>query len=990
MNLVLASAESIAFGRFRMLPRRRVLLADGEPIRLGGRAFDLLMVLIESPGSVVSKDDLMARVWPGRVVTEANLQTQILALRHAFGAERNLIRTVAGRGYQFTGEVRIVSSGLDKLVAAAPPAAGDAVVSPTNLPQPVSELIGREAEVEEISSLVRAGRLVTLVGAGGIGKTRLALAVARRLLPHFPDGVWLAEFSPLSDPGLVPAAIAAAVGIDLPGDEISAQGVAQALVGRRLLIVLDTCEHVIDAATLTAEAVLRAGSAASMIATSREPLRAEGEQLYPVPPLAVPAEDAQNLLEYGAVRLFVERARAAEPDLTLDRLRATTIAAICRRLDGIPLAIEMAATRLAALGLEELAKRLDDRFQLLTGGRRTALPRHQTLRATLDWSYELLPEPERVLLRRLAVFVGAFSLEAVGAIVASAEIVSPHVVDGISSLVAKSLVVAEVEAAIPRYRLLDTTRAYALEKLAESGERERLARRHAEYYRDLFERAQADLEMRPTAGWLGDDRRHKESPNSDGAESAKIDGTGGAPEAWKELHGPVINEVRAALDWAHSDRGDPTLAVDLTAAATFIWIHHLLIDECRERIEQAIALIAKGVVRRDTRRDMLLFAKLALSHMESTGDASKLDDAWSRVADLAEELDDNEYRVRGLWGLWVGRYFKRDFRGALQVATRLATLPDGVVAAADRFVGERVLGTTLHLLGDQTRARVHIENMLRGYVAPPGQVHIQRYLFDQHVAARTFYAQILWLQGFPDQAVAVGNRALDDAMALNHDFSFLYALVFGMCPLSLECGDFGVTEELITRMLQRAETFRPMRVWGQCYEGILRIRKSDTTSGLSLLQEGLKGFAKSGFQGQYLVFLGNLALGLFDAGAQRGAIATIDEALDYSEKDGDRWYVAELMRIKGELILRQNEPEAAVAAGALFKSSLDWSRKQNALSLELRTATSFARLLKQQGRGNEARELLEPIYLRFTEGFATKDLAEARSLLTGLGVTPAA
>jgi predicted ATPase len=181
-----------------------------------------------------------------------------------------------------------------------------------------------------------------------------------------------------------------------------------------------------------------------------------------------------------------------------------------------------------------------------------------------------------------------------------------------------------------------------------------------------------------------------------------------------------------------------------------------------------------------------------------------------------------------------------------------------------------------------------------------------------------------------------------------------------------------------------------MRVWGQCYEGILRIRKSDTTSGLSLLHEGLKGFAKSGFQGQYLVFLGNLALGLFDTGAQRGAIATIDEALDHSEKDDDRWYVAELMRIKGELILRQNEPEAAVVAGALFKSSLDWSRKQNALSWELRTATSFARLLKQQDRGSEARGLLEPIYLRFTEGFATKDLVEARSLLTGLGVTPAA
>jgi tetratricopeptide (TPR) repeat protein len=297
---------------------------------------------------------------------------------------------------------------------------------------------------------------------------------------------------------------------------------------------------------------------------------------------------------------------------------------------------------------------------------------------------------------------------------------------------------------------------------------------------------------------------------------------------------------------------------------------------------------------------------------------------------------------------------------------------------------------TLHILGDQTHARVHIENMLRGYVAPPGQLHIQRYHFDQQVAARTFYAQILWLQGFPDQALAAGNRALEDAMTLNHDFSVLYALVFGLCPLSLERGDYGVTEGEISRMLQRSDTFRPMRVWGQCYAGILGIRRADTTSGLSLIRDGLEGFAKSNFQNRYVFFLGNMALGLFNAGDRRGALVTIDEALDQSETNDDRWYVAELMRIKGELVLRQDEPGAAVSAGTLFRSSLDWSRKQNALSWELRTATSFARLMKRQGRADEARELLEPIYLRFTEGFATKDLVEARALLTSLGVTLAA
>jgi tetratricopeptide (TPR) repeat protein len=468
---------------------------------------------------------------------------------------------------------------------------------------------------------------------------------------------------------------------------------------------------------------------------------------------------------------------------------------------------------------------------------------------------------------------------------------------------------------------------------------------------------------------------------------AERDQTGGVTEA-REAKG-VIDEVRAALDWAYSDPGDLTLAVDLTAAAAPLWIRHFLMDECRERIEQAIALFGKEVCR-DARRDLQLFSSLAVAHLESTGNASKIDEAWSRAAELAEELNDSEYRIRSLWGLWLGRHFQGDYRGALQIAARFATLPEGAVDVADRFVGERIQGVTLHILGDQTRARVHIENMLRGYVAPPGQIHIQRYHFDQNVAARTFYSQVLWLLGFPDQAMAIGNRALDDAMKLNHDFSLIYALIFGVCPLTLECGDFDVTEELVSRMSQRSETFRPMRVWGQCYGGVLAIRKAETASGLSLLRDGLEGFAISNFQSRYVFLLGHLALGLFNAGDHRGALVTIDEALSQSESNDDRWYVAELLRIKGELVLRQNEPEAAASAEALFKSSFEWSRKQKALSWELRTAMSLARLMMQQGRGDEARVLLEPIYLRFTEGFATKDLVEARSLLMSLGVTSAA
>ena len=637
MDTASVAPAGIAFGRFLLLPHRRELLADGRPVKLGGRAFDVLMALIEAHGAVVSKNALMARVWPDRIVEENNLQWQISALRAAFGADRNLIRTVSGRGYQFTGKINAVSANPEAgagtaIVAAQPdtratrPDEGIPRGLPqTNLPEPVSELVGRDDVLGEILSLAAAHRLVTLTGAGGIGKTRLALAAARRLLPQFADGVWLAEFSPIADPGLVPVTVAAAIGLDLGGGAVTARRVSQALAGRQLVLVLDTCEHVIGAAAALAEAVLRAGGRLQLLATSREPLRAEGEWVYPVPPLAVPAEDVEDtddlLLRYGGVRLFVERLRAAEPHFAPDQRSAAMIAAICRRLDGIPLAIELAATRAAVLGVEEVAAHLDDRFRILTGGRRTALPRHQTLRATLDWSYELLSEPERVILRRLAVFAGVFRLEAASAVIASSEIAPAEVVDGIANLVAKSLVTGVAGSTVAHYRFLDTIRAYGLEKLVESGEREWLARRHAEHYRDLFERAEAEWETRPTVAWMAE-------------------------------YEAEIDNLRAALDWAFSPDGDAQIGIALTAAAVPFWMHLSLMEECRRRVEQALAALAT-VAEPDARQEMKLLAALGASRLYTRGGVPEVASAWTKALELAKSLGDPEYQKRSPLGLVV-------------------------------------------------------------------------------------------------------------------------------------------------------------------------------------------------------------------------------------------------------------------------------------------------------------------------------------------------
>src|SRR5712672_2475741 len=348
---------AIEFGRFSVLPHRRELLAESQPLELGGRAFDVLMVLIEASGAVVSKDALMHGVWPDRIVEENNLQAQISALRRAFGADRDLIRTIAGRGYQFTGEIRTVSAGPNAQASAGMPRPIPTPSRlPTNLPEPVSELIGRDVELDEILDLSASHRLVTLTGTGGIGKTRLGFEAARHLLPRFADGVWAIELAPLSDPELVAVTVATALGLELASGTASPVSVATTLRSKQLMLVLDNCEHVIDAAAGMAEALLRTNPAAHVIATSREPLRVEGEWIYPVPPRAVPTEGSPNCedpLRYGAVRLFVERARAAAPYFSPDARVVATIAGICRRLDGIPLAIELAASRAATLGIEE-------------------------------------------------------------------------------------------------------------------------------------------------------------------------------------------------------------------------------------------------------------------------------------------------------------------------------------------------------------------------------------------------------------------------------------------------------------------------------------------------------------------------------------------------------------------------------------------------------------------------------------------------------------
>src|SRR5882672_7793134 len=456
-----APPERYRFGPFELQPDKRRLLKDGETIALRPRAFDLLVALVDRAGHLVTKDELLDQVWPKMVVEEAALHVQVSALRKVLGADA--ITTVSGRGYQFTLPVTKGDGGANR-----------ASRSKHNLPYQLTSFIGREQEIAQLEELVTAHRLVTLTGAGGAGKTRLAIEVASRLIDAFPDGVWLVELAALSDPGLVPQAVAQALEVKEQPARPVMETLCDYLSSKKLLLVLDNVEHLLEACVHLVDEIVRRNPDITVFVTSRERLGMTGELTYRVPSLTVPvpgdnlAPDA--LLAYEGVRLFVERARLLRPDFSVTSENAVPLASICHRLDGIPLAIELAAPRLRSMSVDELSNRLDQRFALLTGGSSAALPRHRTLRSMLDWSYDLLAEREQAMLRRVAVFAGGWTLAAAEHVCAGDGVDASDVFEQLTSLVDKSVVVTDEHAGATRYRMLETVRQYAQDRLRDSGE----------------------------------------------------------------------------------------------------------------------------------------------------------------------------------------------------------------------------------------------------------------------------------------------------------------------------------------------------------------------------------------------------------------------------------------------------------------------------------------------------------------------------------------
>jgi len=931
------AGKILEFGRYKLVPGRRELLADGKPLQVGDRAFDVLLRLTEARGALVGKDDLLKAGWPGQIVEENVLHAQISALRKAFAAERDLIRTVSGQGYQLTAEVR----------AGLPAAFGES----STLQQWISELIGRDEQLQQVLDLLTRKRLVSLCGPGGIGKTRLAGEAARMLLERSAGKVCIAKLAPLSDPRLVPATVANALGLALAGGPVTPERIAAAIGAQPVVLVLDNCEHLIDACAQLAEALLQHTNAARLLATSREPLGADGEHVYRVPGLDFPEVNAAPdvALRSASVRLFLARVRESDPQFASDAAACSTISSICRRLDGIPLAIELAASRAAVLGIDALSSLLDDRFRILAGGRRTAMPRHQTLRATLDWSHDLLPEPERVILRRLAVFSGPVPLGLASRVVADVKLAHAEVAAGIGNLVSKSLVLRDT--ATGAYRLLETTRAYAREKLSAAGELDLVARRHAEQCRGLFDQAVLDWESLPTTQWLA------------------------AYQAY-------LDDLRAALDWAFAVKGEESGAIQLTVAAVPLWFHLSLIDECRARVEQALERMpAAGPVSED--RVMQLHAAHGWSLMYTTGPARETGVAWNTALQLAERLGSTDYRLRALWGLWAGSINNGQFTEALELARKFHQAAETSSDRADALVGERMMAQSLHFLGEQHEALVSIEHMLSHYDAPQRRSHVVRFQFDQRVTARITLSRVLWLRGKTDQALRNVETGIQEALSLSHSLSLGNVLAQAACPVTLLAGKLDLAERYIAMFMEQAaaNTLNVWRIYGRCFSGMLRIRRGDVAGGVLQLGEAVDELRQAKFVQYLTAFLLAQAEGLAEAQRVEQALLAIHEALARVEGTKERWCLAEALRIRGELALQIG---SQTEAESYFRQALKWAHAQGALSWELRAATSLARLYQTQGRPAPARAVLEPVLATFTEGLDSPDVTSSTALLRAL------
>jgi predicted ATPase len=711
------------------------------------------------------------------------------------------IGTIPGRGYCFVAPV----SRLQAAEARSEHSASDPRAA---LPARLTRMIGRSEAVDAICDTLLTSRFVTIVGPGGIGKTTVAICAGHHLLESFDGAVRFVDLGAITDPQLVPTMVSSAVGFVAHASDL-VPNLISFLQDKRLLIILDSCEHLIDAAARLAERLVTEAPGIHLLVTSREALRVEGEHVHQLLTLEIPPSgtdlDSAGALAFAAVQLFVERVTASGLRFELTDADAPAVAEICRSLDGIPLALELAAGRVNAYGVRGIAALLGDQFSRIANGRRTAVPRHQTLSATLDWSHQLLTAEERILFRRLAVFVGSFDFDAAESVAAFGELDRSTTLESLGNLVSKSLIAPDFSSSRSCYRLLDTTRTYAREKLVEAGEAHELSRRHALHYLRMLD------------------------PRSGGPEPAE----GGAAPSREHL-----GNIRAALAWCFDEEGDQEIGTSLAAAAAPLLVELSLLSECCRWSQRGIAALDEKT--RGTRREINLQAALGHSLMFTEGNSERVRRAFARGLELARALKEPLMEMRLLGGLHLFNERIGNYHGAVEFAERSEVVAKDLGQPAALAAAGSFLGLSQHLVGNHLAARPLLEASLAQEIASP-QAKTIHFGFDYANRSRITLARVLWLVGEADRATELAELTIADAARMRHPVTLCIALIWGI-TVSLWVGDEAGSEVKIARFAAHAKkhSLNPYNAVAIGYKGELCVQRGEGDLAVAHLQNALE------------------------------------------------------------------------------------------------------------------------------------------------------
>src|SRR5712671_4334446 len=798
-----AAYRKLKFGPFELSIGERLLRRDGVALPLGDRALDILIYLAERPGEVIAKQELIDRVWPDITVEEGSLRVHVAAIRKALGdgqSGNRYIANIKGRGYSFVGTVVSLAGSTES--------GNDRSGQPGRLPAQPRRMIGRDPVISEVSDKLRDERFVTLLGPGGIGKTTIALAVGRAAAEEFGGEVYLVDLESLTDPRHVAGAVATSLGLPLkskdPGLEL-----VELVRSRKLLIILDSCEHVIEAVALLAEQLHRQAEGIHVLTTSRELLKVEGEQCYRVSPLDYPPDGSEQtanaVLRYPAAQLFVQRVAARAGSFVLTDEEAPFVAEMCRKLDGLPLAIELAAGQVAALGIKNTVARLVSRPELLKLSHRTAVPRHRTLKATLDWSYDLLSDAERIVFRRIAPFVGHFTLEGARYVAGEHGSVDAEIFDAIAGLVEKSLIATRLDDGQQWYRLLDTTRAYALENLEEHAEVDVVFRRHAEYVAGYLESQRAAL--------LAPSKAKKGAPYPSPSGSIHL-----APErslrprgdnqfatglAAASTHSSQLGNIRAALEWSFGPNGDDEIATRLAAPSTQLFLELSLLIECRVWAERAIARF--GDKHKNCRREMEIYTSLSFALMHTEGSSQRVREAFYRALDVAVMQRDVAYELQLLSGLFMYCRWNIDINGALDIASRSKEVAVKTRDPDDMALAESTLGAANHLAGNHLDSLKHFESGLSH--SPSGsRFRAGQHLFHNNSLLLVGMARSLLYRGLLDQSLGYARLAIEEAEKSGHPATLCRSLSL-VLPVYLAMADFRRSGQYIAQLTELSAVY---------------------------------------------------------------------------------------------------------------------------------------------------------------------------------------